>query len=46
MLTQAASSDLRRPHRAPVTTPDPSLGLLASIDLMGLLMPFARNEEI
>ncbi len=46
MLTQAASSDLRRPHRAPVTTPDPSLGLLASIDLMGLVMPFARNEEI
>ncbi len=47
MLTQvAASTDLRRQVPAPGSSRDPSIGLLASIDLMGLVMPFARNEEI
>lgn len=48
MLSQiAASADLHRPPSPrPVKQTDHSMGLLASIDLMGPVMPFARNEEI
>lgn len=47
MMSQAATStDLRRsrPHRD--LPPVHSVGLLAALDLMGFVMPFARNEEI